>query len=54
MSRANLIRGEWVEGSSTVTDVNPSDLSDVVDEFAVADVGQDLLKQRPVPIGMQS
>ncbi|MGH2539155.1 MAG: aldehyde dehydrogenase family protein, partial [Actinomycetota bacterium] len=40
MSRANLIKGEWVEGSSTVADVNPSDLTDVVDEFAVADERQ--------------
>ncbi|MEX0984701.1 MAG: aldehyde dehydrogenase family protein [Actinomycetota bacterium] len=35
--QANLIAGRWVEGASTTTDVNPSDLSDVVGEFAVAD-----------------
>jgi aldehyde dehydrogenase (NAD+) len=38
--RANLIAGEWVEGPATVADVNPSDLSDVVGEFAVADEAQ--------------
>ena len=38
--RANYIGGEWLEGSTTVDDVNPSDLSDVVDEFAVADEAQ--------------
>jgi len=38
--RANLIAGEWVEGAATVADVNPSDLSDVVEEFAVADEAQ--------------
>ena len=38
--RANLIAGEWVEGAATVADVNPSDLSDVVEEFAVADDAQ--------------
>ncbi len=38
--RANLIAGEWIEGSATVADVNPSDLSDVVEEFAVADETQ--------------
>ncbi|HET9310760.1 MAG TPA: aldehyde dehydrogenase family protein [Actinomycetota bacterium] len=38
--RANLIAGEWIEGPATVADVNPSDLSDVVEEFAVADEAQ--------------
>ncbi len=38
--RANYIGGEWLEGSATVDDVNPSDLSDVVGEFAVADEAQ--------------
>jgi len=38
--RANLIAGGWIEGSATVADVNPSDLSDVVEEFAVADEAQ--------------
>ena len=38
--RPNLIAGEWVEGSTTVVNRSPSDLSDVVDEFAVADEAQ--------------
>ncbi len=38
--RANLIAGEWVSGADVVADTNPSDLSDVVDEFAVADEAQ--------------
>jgi aldehyde dehydrogenase (NAD+) len=38
--RANLIAGEWIEGPATVADLNPSDLSDVVEEFAVADEAQ--------------
>jgi aldehyde dehydrogenase (NAD+) len=38
--RPNLIAGDWVEGSTTVVDRSPSDLSDVVDEFAVADEAQ--------------
>jgi acyl-CoA reductase-like NAD-dependent aldehyde dehydrogenase len=37
MVRANLIGGEWVDGTTTVADVNPSDLSDVVGDYAVAD-----------------
>ena len=37
---ANLIAGEWVSGASTVEDRNPSDLSDVVGEYAVADAAQ--------------
>ena len=40
--RANLIAGEWIEGPATVADLNPSDLSDVVEEFAPpAGPGQD-------------
>jgi alpha-ketoglutaric semialdehyde dehydrogenase len=38
--RANYVAGEWVAGGTAVADVNPSDLGDVVDEFAVADEGQ--------------
>jgi alpha-ketoglutaric semialdehyde dehydrogenase len=38
--RANLIAGEWVHGDEVVADRNPSDLSDVIDEFAVADEAQ--------------
>src|SRR4051812_14437924 len=34
------IAGEWVEGATTVMDRSPSDLSDVVGEFAVADEAQ--------------
>ncbi|MDH5225622.1 MAG: aldehyde dehydrogenase family protein [Actinomycetota bacterium] len=40
MVNGNLIANEWVEGSMTVADVNPSDLSDVVGEYAVADEAQ--------------
>ena len=40
MANQNLIAGEWVAGASTVADVNPSDVSDVVGEFAVADEAQ--------------
>jgi aldehyde dehydrogenase (NAD+) len=38
--QANLIGGEWIEGATTVLDRSPSDLSDVVGEFAVADESQ--------------
>jgi len=33
----NLVGGEWVSGATSTLDVNPSDLSDVVGEFAVAE-----------------
>jgi len=36
----NLVGGEWVSGATSTLDVNPSDLSDVVGEFAVADAAQ--------------
>jgi aldehyde dehydrogenase (NAD+) len=38
--RANYVAGEWIEGPGSVADVNPSDLSDVVEEFSVADEAQ--------------
>jgi aldehyde dehydrogenase (NAD+) len=38
--QANLIGGDWVEGATTVIDRSPSDLSDVVGEFAVAGEAQ--------------
>lgn len=37
--KANLVQGEWVEGPDTIQNINPSDLSDVVGEFAAADTG---------------
>ncbi len=36
----NFIGGEWVEGASATVDRNPSDLADVVGEFAQADAAQ--------------
>jgi alpha-ketoglutaric semialdehyde dehydrogenase len=37
---SNYIAGEWVPGSNVTRDVNPSDLSDVVGEYAQADAKQ--------------
>jgi acyl-CoA reductase-like NAD-dependent aldehyde dehydrogenase len=37
---ANFVAGEWVETGSTVDDVNPSNLSDIVGRFTVADEAQ--------------
>ena len=37
---ANLIAGEWVAGASVTRDINPSDLSDLVGEYAQADAAQ--------------
>jgi aldehyde dehydrogenase (NAD+) len=36
----NYVGGEWVEGAGVAQDVNPSDLSDVVGEYAMGDAGQ--------------
>ena len=38
--RANYIDGEWVEAPAAAQNVNPSDISDVVDDYARADVAQ--------------
>ena len=37
--KAHLIAGEWVEGRDGQDNVNPSDLSDVIDTYARADAG---------------
>ncbi len=36
----NLINGEWVAGNSVTTNLNPSNLADVVGEFAEGDLAQ--------------
>ncbi len=36
----NYVGGEWVEGASVAGDVNPSDLSDVIGEYAMGDAEQ--------------
>ena len=44
---ANLIAGDWVEGPSAVENRNPSDLSDVVGEYASADARRRTPRSRP-------
>ena len=39
---ANLIGGEWIEGASTKPNRNPSDVTDVIGEYAQADAAQTL------------
>jgi len=39
---ANLIGGEWTEGASTKPNRNPSDVTDVIGEYAQADAAQTL------------
>ena len=33
----NYINGEWIDGSETTVNVNPSDLDDTIGEYAEAD-----------------
>ena len=40
VTHKNFVGGDWVPGSAATLDVNPSDLSDSVGEFAMADVAQ--------------
>ena len=35
--RKNFLAGEWVAGANGSPNINPSDLSDVIDEFAAGD-----------------
>lgn len=37
---ANLIAGEWVVGAEAAPDINPSDTSDIIGEYARADAAQ--------------
>ena len=36
----NFINGEWVAGADTKANINPSDISDIVGEYAQADKAQ--------------
>ncbi|MGH8632240.1 MAG: aldehyde dehydrogenase family protein, partial [Burkholderiales bacterium] len=36
----NYIAGEWIPGATTSRDINPSDISDVLGEYAQADQKQ--------------
>src|SRR3546814_13071277 len=40
---ANYINGAWVDGVATRTNINPSNLADVVGEYAQADAAQTAL-----------
>jgi len=35
--KGNYVAGEWVTGTTAVRNINPSDVSDVIDEFAAGD-----------------
>src|SRR3546814_2361301 len=37
---ANLIDGEWVKGENAVSNINPSDINDVIGEYATASLRQ--------------
>src|ERR671931_1615689 len=49
--RKNFVAGEWVEGKGVNEDINPSDLSDIVDRFAAADAA---LVERAVSAARQA
>ncbi|MBI6647172.1 aldehyde dehydrogenase family protein, partial [Pseudomonas synxantha] len=36
----NYINGEWVTGAEYCANINPSDVSDVIGDYAKADVAQ--------------
>lgn len=38
--KPNLIGGQWIEGSSTIESINPSDTRDIVGEYALAGAAQ--------------
>ena len=40
VAKQNFIAGAWVDGSGVTTDINPSDVSDVVGEFTQANAAQ--------------
>ncbi len=39
-AQANFIQGEWVAGSTAIRNVNPSNIADVIGEYAQADEAQ--------------
>ena len=38
--KQNFIAGEWVDGVDAEANINPSDTSDTIAEYALADVAQ--------------
>lgn len=38
--KANYINGEWVATNTANANINPSDVSDIIDEYAAADISQ--------------
>jgi acyl-CoA reductase-like NAD-dependent aldehyde dehydrogenase len=40
VAKQNFIAGQWMNGSGVTTDINPSDISDVVGEFTQANAAQ--------------
>ena len=36
----NFIAGDWVKGSSSISNINPSDTNDVIGEYAQASIEQ--------------
>ncbi|MEK9925648.1 MAG: aldehyde dehydrogenase family protein, partial [Alphaproteobacteria bacterium] len=39
-TKLNYIAGDWLDGPSTIENINPSDLADVIGHFAQADASQ--------------
>ena len=33
MKKSNYIAGQWVEGTSSIKNINPSDTSETIDEY---------------------
>ena len=33
MKKSNYIAGQWVEGTSSIKNINPSDTSDIIHEY---------------------
>ena len=33
MKKSNYIAGQWVEGTSSIKNINPSDTSEIIDEY---------------------
>ena len=45
----NFIGGEWVEGEGVIRNINPSDTTDLVGEYAAAGAAQTKGARRRVP-----
>jgi alpha-ketoglutaric semialdehyde dehydrogenase len=47
--RSNFVAGEWIASAEATPNINPSDVSDVIDQYAVGDAAAEERAVSAVP-----